>query len=324
MQLFVENDILTFSLDERVDYNIASSYEKLIQTCQNSSFNIFHLNFEKTGFVTLPGAIYLVFMAHEVVNSKKAQSEFVKTEIVECPDKITFALLNFGFFNALKLYGNLNTSPDFDRTSIEQITYWKRVVTNLDPNLKRLYWPIANIPLKHGNRFELEAHNFVNGFIDFFTSVIRLGFLNNLSNEDLDFIERFFIKAINESTKNVWDHSESWGVAAIQSSTYTNTTFCLFDFGIGFIKSYIKRKGEFLRSNTADKNVLKWLFEEGNTSNEGTNHGHGLSILQKFTDLSGGVLLINTDRYGIQYSKTKGLIIKEKTFFPGTQIMFNF
>ncbi len=324
MRLLVNNNILNISINEKVDYNIASSYHRIIPTCKITSFELLQLDFSETTFVTLAGSMYLIFIVHGIVNAKKSQGTRIETVIINCPEQVVSTLLNFGFFKMLGLYGSLRTNPDFIKTSDETIDFWKKNVKNLDINLRSLYWPISNIPFKHGINFELEVRSFYNDFIIFFNSVISLGFIKGLNKEGLDFIERFFYKAINESTKNVWDHSESWGIASIQSNRSIKTTFCLFDFGVGFINSYIKRKGGFQRSTQADKNVLMWLFEEGNTSNQGANHGHGLSILQKFTDMSNGVLLINTDQYSIQYTKMKGLRINEKLFFPGTQIMINF
>jgi hypothetical protein len=187
-----------------------------------------------------------------------------------------------------------------------------------------MYWPISIIPKKTSDSFESDVSSFINNFIVYFNMLIKYKMIVNLKKETLEYARKGFISAVNESTKNVWDHSESWGAASIYSSRKQKTTFCLFDYGIGFIKSYIKRIGPFEREVKNDINTLRWLFEEGNTTDEINNHGRGLKKIAEFTEIVDGILLIRTDKYVLQYDRTRKLQISETSYFPGTQVMINF
>jgi hypothetical protein len=147
--------------------------------------------------------------------------------------------------------------------------------------------------------------------------------VKNVSGEDNEFFRKSFISAVNESIKNIWDHSESWGTVGLHSNKYQKNTFCLFDYGIGFINSYIKRIGSFERNSINDKAKLEWLFKEGHTSNDMNNHGRGLKKIADFVDMNDGIWYIKTDKYLMKYQKQK-LTIDEDSFFPGTQLMINF
>lgn len=324
MQLLVNDNILSIVLDKKIDYHITSIYQEAVNLSRTNEFVYLQLDFSNTSYVTVAGAMYLIFISHQIVKIKQTKKIYIETRYIEGTQNVTSTLLNLGFFNILKIYGNFITDNIQEKEINARIEYWKKAIQNPNSNLKSIYWPITTIPRKFGKNFEMDAYNFYNGFFNFFYALDQFGLISNLDNETIKFIEQYFNKAINEATKNVWDHSESWGIASIISNSSTKTSLCLFDFGVGFINSYIKRMGDFERSLQSDIAVINWLFEEGNTSNINTNHGHGLTVLQKFTDLSNGILVINTDSYLIQYSKTKGLIFNQKSYFPGTQIMINF
>ena len=319
----MENDILTFKLPKKIDYTFTSCYEILLLESKNGSFEILDLDFSNTLFITLPGAIYLVFIVHAVVESKKKQNNYFETAITNYSEKTLAMLSNFGSIEMLKLYGNLKVAKDVEDHSISRVKYWKSL-NNLSPKTQSIYWPMSNIPLKLGDRYEQNVRSFYGNFIDYFKVILNAGLINSDYLKTVDFIEKYFNKSINEATKNIWDHSESWGMASIQSTEYTKTTLCLFDFGVGFINSYVKRKGLYNRDLKSDMEVLVWLFQEGNTSQSSGNHGHGLSIIQKFIDMTNGTLLISTDSYLLTYTKKRGLVINQKGYFPGSQIMINF
>jgi hypothetical protein len=324
MNFYHEQNILTISLDKKIDYKFTSLYGKLVNNWTTASYNLIELDFSQTEFITLAGAMYLIFPINTIINIKRKKGIYIETGITGYSKKLFDTLLNFGFISILKLYGNLHINPEIDRLSNLRLNFWDKSLRSLEKPFQSIYWPISTLPPKFMNNVDLEIHKFYNNFIDCFKAIIYSDLIRNLNYETLDYIEKYFTKSVNESTKNVWDHSESWGIAAIQSDTNNKTIFCLFDFGIGFINSYIKRKGSYERNVTADKEVLTWLFENNHTSNPESNNGHGLSIIQKFIDLTEGTLIVNTDRYTIKYNKIERLKIDVKEYYPGTQIMMNF
>jgi hypothetical protein len=323
MNIYFEQDTLFIGLDETIDYKITESYAALYKSIETNQFNSLYLDFSKTKFITLPGALYLLMIVYFVINFFK-NHKVIETYIFGYSEKILDILLNFGCINSLKSYCNLNLDSELDQRSRSRLSFWDYRVRNINKRLNSIYWPISPIPLKHGNNSDQGLFKFFNNFIDSFKAICQCEMIENWERGTLDYLELNFVKAINELTKNVWDHSDSWGVASIQSNRINKTTFCIFDFGVGFINSYIKRKGPYKRSISEDKRTLDWLLEEGHSSNTGDNHGHGLSVIKKFIEIADGVLLISTDNYIITYSNKTNLKIDVKSYFPGTQIMMNF
>jgi len=317
-------NILTLGFDSKVDYKIFAYYNNIFSISKNNIFLIIELNFSKTIYITLPGAMYLLLIVSAIVNYKIKIGLNIETRISNCSENIFNVLSSFGLIDMLKLYGNLKIDAYSNALNENKTRFWKTSVKQTDYNLNSIFWPIAIIPVKEGSSFEDEIKNFFNGFTTHLWLIIKYGFINNLNIEKIEFIKKDYISAINEATKNVWDHSESWGIASIYSNRYQKTTFCIFDYGIGFINSYVKRKPSSKRTLKTDIQILNWLFKEGNTSDEINNHGRGLAKIAKFTDNMKGTLLIRTDKYMLKYDCKNGLIIFEKTYFPGTQIMLNF
>jgi hypothetical protein len=324
MELQLQDNKLIIFLDGKIDYTFANHFEDITTQSKQLSFSLLELNFQKTSFITLPGVMYLVFTINRIVDIKRIAGAYFETSICDYSNYQLTLLCNFGFINIMGIYGKLKVSREIIEFAESRPKYWKNILQNSKINLTQIHWPISIIPTKVGTHFQNEIIKFHNDFIDFFKGIINAGLISNLDYQKEEFIEKHFTKAINEATKNVWDHSESWGMASIESNRSSNTTLCLFDFGVGFIKSYIKRIGDYKRTVENDKEILLWLFKEGNTSQSGVNHGHGLSIIQKFTDITQGKLLISTDKYLINYNKRNGLRITEKKYYPGTQIMINF
>lgn len=324
MEIISQDNKFTIFLDGKIDYTFSNYFKEIIVQSKKSSFSLLELNFQRTSFITLPGIMYLIFTIHHVVNMKKNVKTYFETSISDYSEYQLTLLCNFGFVSILEVYGRLKVSSEIAEFASSRQKFWKKTIISPVINLSQIHWPISIIPIKVGSHFNTEVIKFHNDFVDFFKGIVRKGLIDDFDNKKSNFIEKYFMKAINEATKNVWDHSESWGIASIESNNINNTTLCLFDFGIGFIKSYTKRLGSYERTPDRDKEILSWLFEEGNTSQSETNHGHGLPIIQKFTDITNGKLLISTDRYLLNYNNKTGLRISEKEYYPGTQIMINF
>lgn len=327
----MQDNVLTLHFEHKVDYKVAAFFHENFVPLHNRPYEILELNFAATKFVTLPGAMYVILTCVSLVNAKTNKAHI---SVTNCNNAVALALANFGLLSALKSLGSLLINPEMNKLSDDRIHFWREFMKD-DPlkqwnsseknyryNTTNLYWPITFIPVKTSEYFERENSKFINSFIVYYNLLVGNGMILN-EKANIEFMHRYFIKSINEGVKNVWDHSESWGITAIQSNKINKTTFCLFDFGIGFINSFIKRKGEFDRNNTNDKEKLKWLFQEGNTSNIGENHGHGLAIIAKFVDITQGILLIRTDKYEMVYTRAR-LTVRDSSFFPGTQIMINF
>jgi len=329
MKITYSNNVLTLKLGKKVDFTIHKYYEAIKHASDNYSFQIIEIDFSETKYITLPGGMYLLFILSSLINSKNKLNFYVESRISNLSEPVLASIANFGLINVFITYANLKVSEEIKHLSDNKINYWKTTVKKGNSNLNSIYWPVTIIPPKTSDSFENDAKSYINNFIDYFNALSNNKIIGNLSGEILENNRKSFIRSINEATKNVWDHSHSWGAASIYSSKNNKTTLCLFDYGVGFINSYIRRKGAFERNTANDKGILKWLFDEFNTSNDTENenqkenHGRGLARIAKFIDITNGILLIKTDKYMMQFD-LKGLTISEQTYFPGTQIMINF
>lgn len=322
MDVTKSEDTLTILFPSKIDYHIVSDFEKSDRfELRNTRIRFLQLDFALTEKVTLPGILYVFVFISSLLDNWKSQSKHIITLANNCSDLILNEFLNLGFIHALQVYCTLNISEDLKNHSNNKYRFWTEDIKRLDRKFNKIFWPISRIPLQSNYT---ENAIFFNKLFDYFRLLLDNGFLKNLSIDDYEFIQRHFLKTINETIKNVWDHSESWGAISIHSREENMTNLCIFDNGIGFINSYIKRKGEYTRTIINDIEVLRWLFQEGNTSNENGNFGHGLAIITKFIDITNGVLLIRTDRYQVVYKKANGLQITPTTYFNGSQISINF
>lgn len=324
MEISINQNILTITFDQKIDFTISSFFEKTYLVTNTNHFQFIDLNFSKTKFITLPGAMYILFLVSGLINNRKRNGLYLETIISGYSEYLLHILLNFGFISTLRTYGNLKSTSYVDELNEKKMHFWRKAVKKTDFLLDSLYWPIAIIPNKTSDSFLSDSSTFINNFTIYFQMLVDHEMIEILEAKKLENLRKDFIRSVNESTKNVWDHSESWGAASIYSNRVNKTTFCLFDYGVGFINSYIKRKGIYERNEKNDIAILEWLFKEGNTSDDINNFGRGLPRIAKFVFEAKGLLMIKTDKYILSYNYREGLKIGKDSFFPGSQIMINF
>lgn len=313
MEINVEhNRYLILKFDRRVDYKLYENFEK-IQSLEKLIFYIVYLDFSETKFVTLPGAVYIIFFLDHLRRKKQ-----IETRIIDIDYSITSILSKYGFFNCAKLYGSLVLDQNIENINTKHLE-------NLNiQDLSSLYWPIRTIPEKSGHHFESDESGFTNSFIEYFNMLNNRGKLDTYK-DNLDIIKKGFVKAAYELGKNIWEHSQSWGLYAIQSADKTKTNLVICDNGVGFIGSFKLRNPGYSGSTKKNKELLEWLLIDGNSSKGEDKNGHGLTRVIDFIRVTNGILLIRTDQFEITV-KGKQTIpeIKENTFFKGTQIFINF
>lgn len=316
MEIIQNNTILSFVFEKKIDYSISTHYEKSCNQDNQYHLQILELDFSNTTFVTLPGAIYVASMASRMITEKIVR----ELRIINYSDSVLKALVNFGFIRFLKSFANLQVESDVYALNEKIMHFWQEDVKHNEYNLRNLYWPMTRLPIKSS---ENEITTLYNKFINYFNLLFQNELIQAHATVDIELLRKRFIKCINEAIQNVWDHSESWGVAAIQSNNHSGTTLCVFDFGVGFINSFTKRKGTYIRNQKSDIQQLQWLFKKGNTTNEGQNFGHGLHIISQLINITNGTMLIRTDKYTMIY-RDSNLKISEGKFCPGAQLMINF
>ena len=116
--------------------------------------------------------------------------------------------------------------------------------------------------------------------------------------------------------KNIFDHSESWGIGAIYANQKSGLQICYYDIGIGIMESVRKHKS-IISDN--DMDILNWALLDGNSSKDenNNNHGRGFTVIKKFIKSKHGILSIRTGRFHRLSDGTT----KTTNWFPGTQIV---
>lgn len=317
MKVYEYDNYIELKFDYKVDYILYREFEK-IQSVKIENFKLVYLDFSATGFITLAGGIYVIYLNHYL----KKKNNSIETRIKSIKNNVANTLAKFGFFKCSKFYCNFHLDKNLEQLNKRFLGYFD--ITNIQEQ-SSIYWPIRTIPERSGNSFETDDAGYTNSFIDYFNLLVASGKLPvyNISHED---VRKGFIKTAYELGLNVWEHSNSWGLSSIQSTNKTNTTIAICDYGDGFIGNYTAKNPEYKSSLKSDKNLLEELLEDGGTSKQNKNkNGHGLSRVIKFSRNVEGTLLIRTDCYEITLIKNqKKPKIKKTTYFKGTQVFINF
>lgn len=324
MKIRYHNNTLHLNLDNKVDYSICFAYGEILNATESFNFSLLNINFRDTRFVTLPGAMYLFLIAERVSGYKASKGQEVRILISEVSENVEQTLMNFGFLSILKTTTPFIIPSTLENESNQRIQYWRKVTKEGYADVNSLYLPMMKIPNQEGDNFESELGYFINKFNNYFNTLANSALGQYLPYKHNPDIRKDFIAVIVEATKNVWDHSESWGSTGMYSSKSNKTTICLFDLGVGFINSYMKRKGSFERTVKNDMEILGWLFKRGNTSNEDSNYGFGLHQIAEYVVMTSGLLMIKTDKYLMTYDKSHHLKVATSSYFPGSQLMIHF
>ena len=97
MEVTYSHNIFSLNLEGKIDYTLPFSYEEIISKSSSNTFEIIELNFSKTKFITLAGALYLLFIVSSVVKSKRTFHSNIETIITNCSDNIMEILASFDF-----------------------------------------------------------------------------------------------------------------------------------------------------------------------------------------------------------------------------------
>lgn len=309
MEIIIESKSIELLYDSNIDYRLYSNFDK-IQLIAKEEIDQVFLNFSKTKYITLPGCIYIIFLLYEI----KLHNKYFETRIISITENLIHVLTKFGFFESSSFYCNLKVDKQ-----ISDLVYSYNY-----SNTSSIYWPIATVPPKLDRHFESNNAKFTNGYSEYFDLLIK----NKLISSDkysITEIRSKFNKSIYELVKNIWEHSNSWGLASIQSTDSTNTTIAICDYGIGFIESYKKRNSSYQDNSNNNNKLIESQLEDNFSSKSEHKYGHGMARVKEFVDLMNGILLIKTDKFKVTYNgKTKEQTIENDNFFKGAQIFINF
>lgn len=226
------------------------------------------------------------------------------------------------FFKISNIYGLIENSESLSEQDKEFFKLWKNKIrkycTEIDPMKREQYkariFPIHFIPPSGKiTDFESACRRFVNDLIDVFEPVLEY---------DLNFpreLIRGFWELNLELFKNIYDHSKSWGIVAVQVLK-NEVVFSYSDIGIGIknsLQEILKTKYNLDEINDCfaiEEAIKKGVSSKTNASSN--NLGLGLYIVTEYTKKTKGRMIIRSGEclYPIN-SKSKRV-----KYFPGTQI----
>jgi hypothetical protein len=228
------------------------------------------------------------------------------------------------FFKISNIYGLIENSESLSEQDKEFFKIWKNKIrkyrTEIDPMKREQYkariFPIRFIPPSAKiTDFESECIRFVNDLIDVFEPVLEY---------DLNFpkeLRRGFWESNRELFKNIYDHSKSWGIVAVQVLK-NEVVFSYSDVGIG-IKNSLQETimSKYTLDKIDDCFAIKEAIKKGVSSKKidfknSCNLGLGLYIVTEYTKTTNGRMVI---RSGECLYSIKGNPKKVK-YFLGTQI----
>jgi hypothetical protein len=192
---------------------------------------------------------------------------------------------------------------------------------------KSIVWPMETIPKKgesvRDRDFEDLCQRFINHARDYFEGLFSSSHFSFDKRDQYGFWE-----ANVELYKNIFEHSDSWGLGMIHAQPDYGTTVCYHDIGIGIKDSLnlsSKLGKEFNRFET-DFEAMKWALDEGHSSKPDGN-GIGLNIVEDFVLSRNGAIEVKSGQC-LLYKKPGDQSGNEEwrcqnaPWFSGTQINF--
>jgi ABC-type transporter Mla MlaB component len=241
------------------------------------------------------GACLLVCFLAEIV--ERRTDYVVPVEIVRPPRAVSSYLATLGFFSALSkkivLVGcdDLLAEDKRRQTCRSESDRARPLGATRDSSVSRtVVLPIQFLPSSHKAahpwEFEGNCGAFVNSLADKFEHLFQSGHSSGVYDA------KSFWNAIVELLKNVFDHSEGWGLAAISASPRLGSIVTFHDVGVG-IPTTVRRcfVGEY--TPISDEEALRWSLIEGNSSKPG-NSGLGLHIVERFVAEANGVMEVRS------------------------------
>ena len=94
--------------------------------------------------------------------------------------------------------------------SESKFNFWRQAVKEIgSSSINSVYQPIYIIPNKSSNSFENDIKSYFDSFLNCFNYIWHNGMIKYPT--DAFHARKSFITAVNEATKNVWDHSAILG-----------------------------------------------------------------------------------------------------------------
>ncbi len=273
-----------------------------------SIFNNVFLDFSKVKYIDIEGALSIICFC-AAVKRKNSTANF---GYIYPDDSVLSYLITLGFFGQMSNRVGVIEGQDIVHIENERRMRQKAKSNKFDS--KSVVLPIETIPKKmnttSGADFENMVGEFANHAIDVF-DILQTSPFYNFSGDDY----YLFRQSNIELFKNIFDHSNSWGIASIHARPNYGTTVCYYDIGVGF-KASIKKFDTEAES-------IEWALVDGNTSmSNDDNDGYGLIIVEEFVFSRNGNIKIRSGDCEMQLISLSSRKKTKVSSFPGAQISF--
>lgn len=293
-----------------LEYLVANS-KKQYQINKNS-FNSIVLDLSQVKYIDVEGALSLICFCAAI----KRKNNSANFRIVYPAENVLTYLTSLGFFTQMSnkvgvLEGQEIVHYENELRKSRRIS--QKHFSN-ENKLLPIILPIETINQKtnsnSGSDFDNMVGTFANHALDSFDT------LKTTPHYKFNGEDYFQFRLSNiELYKNIFQHSESWGIATIHARPHFGTTVSFFDIGIGFKQSIGKYDSE-------EKSII-WALEDGNTSKQkGDNDGFGLTHVQEFVFRRKGILKIRSGDCQIEMTSPTLMNINKVGKFPGVQLTF--
>lgn len=292
------------------------------------------LDLSDARYIEPEGALYLVCLCSVLTTGKMKE---IASPASFClrrpPEGVLTYLTTLNFFIQMSGKARLLGCEDLVHLEHErrQRSRNEQASNTLDNHLNAddhpIIWPMETIDRKLGSidrgDFEDTCSHFINNAYDQFGKL----FSSSHFNFDEANMKEFF-SANGELYKNIYEHSDSWGLGLIHARPYYGTTVCYDDIGIGVKESVNSspKAGRQFEKFEMDYEAMKWALTEGHSSKI-SGDGEGLSIVEDFVLSRNGTVEIRSGRC-FMYKKPgdesgeENWRVRNVPEFPGTQIKF--
>jgi len=308
-----------------LDLILQEIYRQKSQSFTESTRVNLIVNLSGVSVIRPSGAVGLVCLCSALMTNKMKNLASPSTFFLRHPpENVVSYLTRIGFFTQMSMKANLMGHHDLIvreehlRHRDRNMRMQDMVAGHFDSKSRPIVWPMQLIGRKedqHTHRdFEDTCQQLVNSAADHFDSLFSSSHFNFDRRDKHD-----FLLANYELYMNIYDHSESWGLAMIHARPEHGTYICCNDIGIGIRKS-VNASHKIRKQLETDHEAIKWALIEGNSSKDDGN-GLGLNIIEEFVTSRKGTIEIRSGECLLQRNSADANWIPHRVpWFPGTQI----
>jgi hypothetical protein len=222
---------------------------------------------------------------------------FLPVRVIQPPEAVASYLATLGFFSALRSITRLigcenliRLEQDRRNRRLERLRGRTVGIHRQTRPPRPVVLPIEVIlqrsPTETTDSFESNCMGFVSRAADtfeqLFESQLGVAFAN----------VRQFWQANVELYKNIYEHSQSWGLATIVARPGHGTVVSYHDIGVG-IRGSLNASQAVQPKFATDGEAIRWALQEGHTSKQG-NSGLGLSLVTGYVQAAVGTIEIRS------------------------------